>query len=192
MNHMSTGPDTNWYDPILSLVLAIWNSRVFRFIRWAKWVITLGFTLGLLGWQAYILGQDISQNLSVDYAVVTTAQSNLIEDSLELRDALLNPNIEVDLPYELSELRSLAVTTISALGGLRAPTDDITAAQREYRDALQQLVAVSNRLARGEVEGMALPLHNALQLVANEGGDMNNAVKEFQGGMWPQLKGAIF
>ena len=192
MNHMSTGPDTNWYDPILSLVLAIWNSRVFRFIRWAKWVITLGFTLGLLGWQAYILGQDISQNLSVDYAVVTTAQSNLIEDSLELRDALLNPNIDVDLPYELSELRSLAVTTISALGGLRAPTDDITAAQREYRDALQQLVAVSNRLARGEVEGMALPLHNALQLVANEGGDMNNAVKEFQGGMWPQLKGAIF
>ena len=192
MNHMSTGPDTNWYDPILSLVLAIRNSRVLRFISWAKWVITLGFTLGLLGWQAYILGQDISQNLSVDYAVVTTAQSNLIEDSLELRDALLNPNIDVDLPYELSELRSLAVTTISALGGLRAPTDDITAAQREYRDALQQLVAVSNRLARGEVEGMALPLHNALQLVANEGGDMNNAVKEFQGGMWPQLKGAIF
>jgi hypothetical protein len=148
--------------------------------------------LALLSWQAYILGQDISKNLTADYAVVTTAQSNLIEDSLEFRDVLLNPNVAIDMTFELSELRKKAVTTIAALGGLRAPTDDITAAQREYRDALQQLIAMSNRLARGEVEGMALPLHNALQGVANEGGDLNEAVKEFQGGMWPQLKGAIF
>jgi hypothetical protein len=192
MNRMTIEPNTNWYDPILSIFSTIWNSRVVRFIRWAKWIITLGLSLALLSWQAYILGQDISQNLTVDYAVVTTAQSNLIEDSLELRDALLNPNVAIDMTTQLAELRGLAVVTISALGGLRAPTDDITAAQREYRDALQQLIAMSNRLARGEVEGMALPLHNALQGVANEGGDMNEAVKEFQGGMWPQLKGAIF
>jgi len=192
MNRMSIESDTNWYDPILSVLSAIWNSRAVRFIRWAKWIITLVSTLALLSWQAYILGQDISQNLTVDYEMVTSAQSELIEDSLELRDALLNPNVTVDLTTQLAELRGLAVATISALGGLRAPTDNITTAQREYRDALEQLIAISNRLARGEVEGMAVPLHNALQGVANEGGDMNEAVKEFQGGMWPQLKGAIF
>lgn len=192
MNRMSIEPDTNWYDPVLSFFSTIWNSRVVRLIRWAKWIITLVSTLALLSWQAYILGQDISQNLTADYAVVTTAQSDLIENSIELRDALLNSNVAVDVNTHLAELRGLAVATVSALGGLRAPTDDITASQREYRDALQQLIAVSNRLSRGEIEGMAIPLHNALQAVANEGGDMNDAVKKFQGGMWPQLKGAIF
>lgn len=191
MNHMTIETKTNWYDPFLSLILALWNHRIVRFIRWAKWMITLGFTLVVLSWQAYILGQDISKNLTADYSVVATAQSGLIKDSQDFRDTLLNPNIAVDINSELTELRKLAVTTIAALSRLRAPTDDITVAQREYRDALQQLIAVSNRLARGEMEGMAVPLHNALQLVANEGGDMNDAVKEFQGGMLPQLIGAI-
>jgi exonuclease VII small subunit len=192
MNRMSIEPGTSWNNPLLSLLSAIWNHPIVRFIRWAKWIITLGTTIALLSWQAYILGQNISKDLTSDYAVVTSAQTSLIKDSLEFRDALLNPNVAVDLDLELTRLRERAVTTLAALGGLRAPTDDITVAQREYRDALQQLIAVSNRLARGEIEDMAQPLHNALQSVANEGGDLNEAVKEFQGGMWPQLKGAIF
>jgi hypothetical protein len=192
MNRMSIEPDKNWYDPVLSLLSAFWNHPIVRFVRWAKWVISLVATVALLSWQAYVLGQDISKNLTDDYAVVTKAQSDLITKSLEFRDALLNPNAAVNVSAELPKLRELSVATIAALGGLRAPTDEITAAQREYRDALQQMIAVSNRLDRGEIEGMAQPLHNALQSVANEGGDMNDAVKEFQGGMWPQLKGAIF
>ncbi|MFT5787402.1 MAG: hypothetical protein ACI9KK_002767 [Ascidiaceihabitans sp.] len=40
MNRMSIEPDTNRYDLILSFFSAIWNSRVVRAIRWAKWIMS--------------------------------------------------------------------------------------------------------------------------------------------------------
>ena len=75
---------------------------------------------------------------------------------------------------------------------IRDRSNRIEDAKHEYRDALQKLIAVSNRISRGEVEGMAAPLHDALQRVANEGGYLNVEVSYFQGGVWPQLKAAIF
>lgn len=160
-------------------------------IFWARWLITLvGFLCTLL-WYAYVEGQDISENLSKDYRAVQNAQSTLINDSLGLHRDLLNPNVKVNLHAELSELGDLAKLTIGALGGLRAPTSEIKAAQVNYRTALEGLIAVVNRLERGETKGMATSLHNRLQSVANVGGDLNEAVGKFQGGMWPQLIGSI-
>ena len=120
------------------------------------------------------------------------AQTTLAADAQDFRDRLLNPIATVAMEQELTELRQKAVDTIAALGGLRAPSNRIEAAKHTYRDALEQLIAVANRLERGEVEGMALTLHNALQGAANASGDLNKEVSYFQGGMWPQLKAAIF
>lgn len=183
-------------SPLLGMLAAGWrrikSNRIVQLIFWARWAITLLAFLGTLLWYAYLEGKDISASLSVDYTVVQAAQTSLIADSLDLHEDLLNPNKKVVWESELNDLRSTAKTTIGALGALRAPTKQIEAAQRKYRVALEDLIGVANRLERGEVEKMALPLHNALQTIANEGAAFNKAVANFQGGMWPQLIGSIF
>ena len=178
------------------ILLCLWrkvmSNRIVRAIIWLRWVITVGGFLATVLWYAYLEGQDISGNLSTDYKTVQTAQETLLNDSLTLQQEILNPKTSVDLEAELSKLRELSQGTIGALAGLRAPTNKIAEAQTSYRKALEALVATSNRLERGEIEGMAISLHNGLQGVSNAGGEFNQAVRNFQGGMWPQLIGAIF
>lgn len=190
-------PMTTEQDPHrTSKAVAVWQwvqkSRLVRFIVWARWFLSIGLTLLALLWSAYILGQDISSNLSIDYKVVQSSQKTLLNDAQQFRDALLNPNIDVAMDVELTELREKALSTIASLGGMRAPSGKIEDAKHAYRVALQELIAASNRIDRGEVVGMATPLHNALQRVANQGANLNHEVSYFQGGMWPQLKAAIF
>jgi hypothetical protein len=192
MTPMTTDQDPNWTKNFAAGWQAVRNSRFFRFVVWARWILSIGLTIAALLWSAYVLGQDISANLTADYTTVQESQQSLLQDTQEFRDGLLNPSIDVPMDGELKGLREKALNAIAALAGMRAPSDRIEDAKHEYRDALQELIAVSNRLSRGEVEGMAAPLHDALQSVANEGGDLNVEVSYFQGGMWPQLKAAIF
>ena len=192
MTPMTTDQDSNLAKNVAAAWQVVRNSRIFRFVVWARWILSIGLTTAALLWSAYVLGQDISANLTSDYNTVKEAQQSLLQDAQEFRDALLNPNLDVPMDDELKFLREQAVGTIAALGGMRAPSDRIEEAKHEYRDALQELIAVSNRLSRGEVEGMAATLDGALQRVANDGGALNDEVSNFQGGMWPQLKAAIF
>ena len=192
MTPMTTDQEPNWTKNIAAGWQVVRESRIFRFVVWTRWILSIGLTIALILWQAYVLGQDISANLTEDYNKVQASQQTLLQDTQEFRDGLLNPNIDVPMDSELKALREKALTTIAALAGMRAPSNRIEDAKNEYRDALQELIAVSNRLSRGEVEGMAAPLHDALQSVENEGGDLNVEVSYFQGGMWPQLKAAVF
>lgn len=168
------------------------SNRIVSAIIWLKWVITVGGFLATVLWYAYLEGQDISGNLTSDYKAVQEAQQTLLDDSLVLQQQLLNPKVTIDLDNELAELRSKSRMALGALSGLRAPTDAIAQAQKEYRVSLEQLIAVTNRLERGEVHGMEVDFHNGLQSVSNAGGNFNLAVRDFQGGMWPQLIGSIF
>src|SRR6056297_931769 len=79
---------------------------VVRAIVWARWLITVAGFLATILWYAYVEGQDISENLSKDYAAVQTAQGQLIDESLSLQQALLNSNVSVDLKQELDDLRT--------------------------------------------------------------------------------------
>jgi len=190
-------PMTADQDPnVTTKAMAVWQwvrkTRIFRFVVWARWILSIGLTLFALLWSAYVLGQEISNNLTDDYKALQETQKTLLQDAQEFRDALLNPNIDVAMEDELKELREKALNTIASLGGMRAPSNRIEDAKREYRVALQELIAVSNRLARDDFDGMAIPLHNALQGVANEGADLNDEISYFQGGMWPQLIASIF
>lgn len=192
MTPMTTDQDPHWTKNVAAGWQAVRQSRIFRFVVWARWILSIGLTIAALLWSAYVLGQDISANLTEDYSRVQESQQTLLQDTQEFRDGLLNPNINLRMDDELKDLRERALNTIAALAGMRAPSDRIEDAKHEYREALQELIAVSNRLSRGEVEGMAVTLHDALQGVANEGGTLNVEVSYFQGGMWPQLKAAIF
>lgn len=192
MTPMTTDQEPSWTKNVAASWQVIRQSRIFRFVVWARWILSIGLTISALLWSAYVLGQDISDNLTADYKTVQESQQSLLQDAQEFRDGLLNPSVNVLMDDELKVLREKALNTIAALGGMRAPSNRIEDAKHEYRDALQELIAVSNRLARGDFEGMAAPLHNALQRVADEGGDLNVEVSYFQGGMWPQLKAAIF
>ncbi|WOI34796.1 hypothetical protein R1T40_08730 [Tritonibacter scottomollicae] len=184
--------NTTWLHTMASVWDKVRSNWIVRTIIWLRWVITVVGFLATILWYSYLEGQDISGNLSTDYAAVQQAQQTLLDDSLILQQQLLNPKVSLDLDAELSELRERSRKTIGALSGLRAPTDSIAEAQTEYRKALEQLIATSNRLERGEVEGMAISFHNSLQGVGNAGGNFNEAVRDFQGGMWPQLIGSIF
>lgn len=189
---MTVDEKTTWFDTLVAIWRRIMSNKVVRAILWARWIITVtGFLVTVL-WYAYLEGQDISENLTTDYKAVQVAQSELIDNSLGLQGNLLNSNIQFDLEAELGVLRSKAKMTIGALSGLRAPTDTIEQSKQEYRAALEQLIGVANRLERGEIENMALPLQNSLQNVGNTGGNFNDSVRDFQGGMWPQLIGSIF
>jgi|GEM_PF-5755901 len=192
MTPMTTDQSPLWMKKLTALGQWALKSRLIRFIVWARWFISIGLTVSALLWSAYALGQDISKNLTGDYQNVQTAQASLLQDTQEFRDALLNPNVDVSMEAELKKLREKSLNTIASLGGMRAPSNRIEEAKRKYRVALEELIAVSNRLARGDVTDMATPLHNALQQVANEGASLNEQVSYFQGGMWPQLKAAIF
>lgn len=184
--------NTTWLHTVVSTWDKVRSNRIVRVIIWLRWVITVGGFLATVLWYAYLEGQDISGNLSTDYKAVQETQNTLLDDTLILQQQLLNPRVSVDLDAELSELREKARKTIGSLAGLRAPTDKIAEAQTEYRQALEQLIATSNRLERGEIQGMASAFHDGLQGVSNAGGNFNQAVRDFQGGMWPQLIGAIF
>ena len=165
-------------------VAAVWKAVI-----WAGWgVAIVGSTL----WSAYAFGQNISANLTEDYNKVQASQQTLLLDSQEFLDGLLNPDIDVPKDSELKALKQNAGTTIAVLAGMRTPGNRIENAKHEYRDALQDLLAVANRISRGEVRDMATPLHNALQSVANKGSDFNNEINYFQSGMWPQLKASVF
>ncbi len=192
MTPMTADQDPDWTKKVVAAWQCALKSRIICFVVWARWILSIGLTLSALLWSAYVLGQDISNNLTNDYKTVQEAQKTLLQDAQEFRDELLNPNIDVAMGTELKELREKALNTIAALGGMRAPSNRIEDAKHAYRDALQGLIAVSNRLARDDVAGMAIPLHNALQGVANQGGNLNEEISYFQGGMWPQLKAAIF
>ena len=162
---------------------------VWKAVIWAGWgVAIVGSTL----WSAYAFGQNISANLTEDYNKVQASQQTLLLDSQEFLDGLLNPDIDLPENSELKALKQNAGTTIAALAGMRTPGNRIENAKHAYRDALQDLLAVANRISRGEVKDMATPLHNALQSVANKGNDFNSEINCFQGGMWPQLKASIF
>jgi hypothetical protein len=179
-------------DDTLAALRKLAQWRLVRFVVWARWFISIGLTLIALLSSAYILGQDISLNLTNDYKAVQTAQSTLVLDAQKLRDDLLNPNVDVALETELQQLRDKSLATISTLGSLRAPSDKIEIAKQDYRDALQQLIGVANRMSRGAIAGMAGPLATALQNTANTGGYLNIEISYFQGGMWPQLWAAVF
>ncbi|WP_322889335.1 MULTISPECIES: hypothetical protein [unclassified Yoonia] len=170
----------------------IQGTWLFRWVVWARWILSISLTVAALLWSAYVLGQDISENLTRDYNNLQNAQGTLLQDAQQFRDSLLNPNTPMVLDEELGALRLKAQQAISSLAGLRSPSNRIENAKHEYREALEGLIAVTNRLSRGEIEDMSIPLHNALQSVANEGGEFNAEVSYFQGGMWPQLQAAIF
>ncbi len=189
---MTSDEHTSWTQNLIATWQWARETRLFRFVVWARWLISIGLTVFALLWSAYVLGQDISENLTDDYRIVDTAQKTLSTDAQDFRDRLLNPNATVAMEQELTEMRKKAVYTIAALGGLRAPSNSIEAAKHAYRDALQKLIAVANRIERGETDGMAIPLHNALQGVSNMHGELNKEISYFQGGMWPQLKAAVF
>ncbi|MCK0101977.1 hypothetical protein [Pseudohalocynthiibacter sp. F2068] len=192
MTPMTADQDQNPTKKVSAVLQWARKSWLIQFVIWARWFLSIGLTLLALLWSAYVLGQDISNNLSYDYKALQETQKTLLQDAQEFRDALLNPNVDVAMEDELKELRETAIETIASLGGMRTPSNRIEVAKLAYRDALQELIAVSNRLARGDHAGMAIPLHNALQSVANEGGNLNDEISYFQGGMWPQLKAAIF
>ena len=192
MTPMTTDQEPNRTRYVAASWQAVRESRIFRFVVWAGLILNIGLTIALLLWSAYDFGLDISANLTEDYNRVQASQQTLLQDIQEFRDGLLNPNIDVLMDSELKALRENATNTSTVVAGMRAPSNRIEDAKHEYRDALQELIAVSNRLLRNEVEGMDAPLHDALQSVANKGGDLNVEVSYFQGGMWPQLKAVIF
>jgi len=192
MKSMTVDESTTWFDTMVELWHKFRSNRIVRAILWARWIITVTGFLATILWYAYVEGQDISENLSADYKLVQTAQATLIDDSLRLQEDLLNSKVQIPLDEELDQLQAKARSTIGALSGLRAPSETIQKAQRDYRTALEQMIAVTSRLERGEVEGMALSLHNGLQNVANAGGSFNQSVRDFQGGMLPQLVGSVF
>ena len=192
MKPMTAGQDQNLTEKVSSGIHRIKGLPLVRWIIWGRWIISISLTLLALLWSAYILGQDISKNLSEDYEVVQDAQGSLLKDAQKFRDALTNENVDVDLEFELASIREKALKALVSLGGLRAPSNRIEASKRAYREALEELVAVSNRIARGSSPGIAIDLHNALQRAANTGGKFNQEISYFQGGMWPQLKAAIF
>lgn len=169
------------------------NTRLFGVLFWARYIIAISLTVFALLWQAYVLGQEISENLSTDYLRVQESQSTLISDALQFRDDLLNPKVSFDLDTRLKEVRQLSLATVSELGALRSPSNKITDAKTEFRTALEELIGVANRLSRtSDFDGTGLVLHNALQGVADAGGDFNDAISHFQGGMIPQLWAAVF
>jgi hypothetical protein len=184
--------NTTWLHTMVSVWDKVRSNRIVRAIIWLRWVITVAGFLATMLWYSYLEGQDISGDLSADYAAVQKAQKTLLDDSLLLHQQLLNPKASVDLDAELSELREMSRNTIGSLAGLRAPTNSLAEAQIEYRKALEQLIATANRLERGEIQGMAGTLQSGLQGVSNAGGKLNQMVRNFQGGMWPQLMGSIF
>lgn len=192
MTPMTADEKSKSKDNAFAFLRKLAASPLGRFVVWARWFISIGLTVSLLLWSAYVLGQDISENLSADYATVQTAQAELVKDAQNLRDDLLNPAVTLTLENELAELREKSLSTISALAGLRAPSNQIEAAKQDFRDALQELIGVANRISRGETEDMAALLAAALQNTANSGGNLNSEISEFQGGMWPQLWAAIF
>lgn len=192
MSSMTVDEKTTWVDVLAAIWNRIASNRIVKLIIWARWIITVAGFAGTLLWYAYLEGQDISGTLSTDYESVQTAQASLLDDSLELQGELLNPKVTISLDEELAELRQRAMATIGALGGLRAPTGTIEQAQNDYRASLEQLIAITNRIERGETANLALPLHNGLQAVANSGGALRDTIGDFQGGMWPQLIGSIF
>jgi len=157
-----------------------------------RWVIVLASTAFGLAYIGYKEHSNISVEVTTDFKAVAEEQQALLDKLATLLPQLLDPNLTIELNAELKATRELAQDVIVSLGRFRAPTSRIDDARIECRDSLETLIGVTHRIERDGVEGMALPLHNTLQLTANRSGDFLNAVQDFQGGAWPQVIGTFF
>lgn len=162
------------------------------FLFAARWAIALGAALFSLLYISYKEGADISGDLSSDFVAIQEDQTALLDQMVQLTSNLLDRGAAVDIDNELFETKSLAQSTLISLGQLRAPSQPIIDARLEYRDSLENLIGVTNRIQRDGAEGMAGDLHNSLQMAVNKAGKFRSAVENFQGGAWPQVKGSLF
>lgn len=166
--------------------------RVFGVLTVLRWVIVLSVALFGLAYIAYKEHSDISQHVTDDFAALATEQEALLAQLTDLLPQLLDGGGTVDIDAELDRTRELAENVVVSLGQFRAPTRQIINARLEYRQSLEAVIGTTHRIQREGVDGMALPLHNSLQLAVNEAGDFLSAVEDFQGGAWPQVFGTFF
>ena len=176
---------------------AVRDSRIFRFVVWGRWFLGIGLVGALIFWSAYDFSHGIRANLTEDHSRVQASQQVLLRNVTEFRDGLLNFDHNVSVNIEFGILRSNASHIISVLGGMRAPDNRIEDAKYEYRDALQEIIAVSNRLSRGEIadiEVMVVSLENAMQGVADKAEGLDDEIIRFQNGMgiWSRLITSVF
>lgn len=157
-----------------------------------RWVFVLSTSLFGIAYIGYKEHSTISAYVTSDFKDVADAQTELLEQLTLLLPQILDANSEVDLKTELRTTRESARVVVASLGKFRAPTTRIDNSRIEYRDALETLIGVTNRIEREGVHNMALPLHNSLQVAANNSGEFLSAVQDFQGGAWPQVFGAFF
>ena len=179
---------TNDHEPKWTISV-VWQGvkKIVGWIFWVRWAIVIGLTTAALLWQAYILGKNVSNILTEDYNKVQSSQKVLIDYAQDFHRSFLNPIVDISINSDPNILGKKAGNTVSVLGNMRTFSNQIENEKYEYRIALEELIGVSNRLSRGEMDNMVIPLHNALQNVANKAGDLNVEVSRFQGSMWQQL-----
>lgn len=148
--------------------------------------------LGSMLYFALVHGSVTSVELTKDFGKLELDQRALLEDLISLQGDLLSPGTAVDLERELDEVQGFAETALVSLGRLRAPTDHIEAARFEYKRSLENLIGVTARIRREGGDGMAIDLQRGLQSTSNSAGRLLSSIQDFQGGAWPQIKGALF
>ncbi len=156
-----------------------------------RWAITLGaaaFSLAYIGYKEH---SNISAQVTADFKVLADEQEDLLVQLTTLLPNLLDPNVVVDLDGELEATKNLSQDVLIALGQFRAPTSRIDDARVSYRQSLERVIGVTNRIQREGVDGMAVDLHNSLQQAVNDAGNFLTAVQDFQGGAWSQVFGSL-
>ena len=176
---------------------AVRDSRTFRLVVWNMWFLGIGLIGALMFWLANDFSHGIHANLTEEHGRVQASQQVLLQNVTEFQDGLLNFDYNVSVNIESGILRSNASHIISVLGGMRTSDNRIEDAKYEYRDALQELIAVSDRLSRGEItdiEVMVVSLENAMQGVADKADGLDVEINYFQNGagMWRRLITSVF
>lgn len=136
-------------------------------------------------------GKNTAERLSADFTTFTETQMHWMETALTLEQSLLDKNTTNAFEQMPLDLRSHAQATLIALGSVRVPTGKLERARSDYKNALEDLIGVSNRLIRDPGRVTANELHNALQLASNKAGEFRMAVDHFQGGALQQILGSI-
>ncbi|WP_439561118.1 hypothetical protein [Roseinatronobacter sp.] len=166
--------------PVLSLV---WVARHIFYVLAAA---------TSLGYVAYSQSASSSQELTNDFNRIAVTQDSLLNNAIQLQTNLLTQEVSLDLALELEGLRTKAEAGLTSLAQLRAPTKKIRNARQDYQRSLETLIGVVNYTLREGVEDQAIPLHNALQNVSNQAGNLRQTIETFQGGAVPQVLGGLF
>lgn len=156
-----------------------------------RWTITLSVAVFSLAYIGYKEHSNISAQVTADFQNLADEQERLLVQLTTLLPKLLDSNVVVDINGELDTTKDLSQNVIIALGQFRAPTSRIDNARVSYRQSLERLIGVTNRIQREGVDGMAGDLHNSLQQAANDAGEFLTAVQDFQGGAWAQVFGSL-